>query len=82
MGMRTLITKCVTLECLMIIDALYILSIYKVFTIYFSLFMKYCKSKKLMIKDHDIGSISDRLSNTVFMTHVFPIIICSKKKVQ
>lgn len=54
MGMRILITKYVTLECLMIIDALYILSIYKVFTIYFSLFMKYSKSKKLMIKDLDI----------------------------
>lgn len=35
-----------------------------------------------MIKDHDIGSISEHLSNTVFMTHVFLIIICSKKKVQ
>lgn len=45
MGMRTLITKCVTLECLMIIDALYILSIYKVFTIYFSLFMKFLRVK-------------------------------------
>lgn len=35
-----------------------------------------------MIKDHEIGSISERLSNTVFTTHVFPIIICFKKKVQ
>lgn len=81
MGMRILIIKCVILECLMIIDVLYIFFIYKVFIIYFFLFMKYFKSKKLMIKNFDIGLILECLSNIVFMIYVFFIIICFKKKV-
>lgn len=82
-GLSTLIGKCVTLECLMIIDALYIYTLY-LQSLHNILFLVYeiSKSKKLMIKDHDIGSISERLSNTVFTTHVFPIMICFKKKVQ